>query len=250
MSKNILLIGDAGSGVDFIKNLCLLDPNIDKPEYINFKFLNDLYSKITFKNWPQYDNQTQYWNSRYGVDLCNNLNYNYYIKNQVNIHARAVFVNHSAFWNPKDLIPFQEEMDIVFLQPVSNPAILWQTRSYVEKTGVENLDNFSFSNRDIKQKEEYIENYGLDNYYKLNIMNMLDIRRKRLNEMSTLGLKTIEMDEVYAGSIRNTINQLNTTLNLSIPLKQAITLYNQWYSLHWNYNTTENWQWFLPQKHS
>lgn len=234
MNKHLLLIGDLGSGVNLVKNLCLLDKSFDCPWQDRYNFFLSTYKNSTLKNWLSYEHQTRFWKSRYGFDLSNTLDY----RDLTRIN-RTVFINHSAFWQQNQLDMFEHSCNMVLLAPMSDQGLRWQIRAYVEKKGIDKLHNFSFENEGL-EKPAYINKHGLENYYKFNVLNMYEIIKKRRDQLAKK-LTVFDMSNVYKG--HNDIVQYFNNCGLSIPPQLADNLYKEWYSKHWDYNTTDQWIW-------
>ena len=234
MNKHLLLIGDLGAGTNLVKNLCLLDKSYDCPWQDPFNFFLTMYKDTDFNNWLFYEDQTRFWQKRYGFDLSNNLE----SRDLKNIN-RTVFINHSAFWQQDQLDKLKDSCDIIFLAPMSDKGLRWQIRAYVVKKGIDKLHNFSFTNPSI-EKQSYIDQHGLENYYKFNVLNMYEIIKHRRDQLAKK-LTVFDMSNAYKG--HNDIVQYFNTLGTNIPTHLANELFNEWYSKHWDYTTTDQWMW-------
>lgn len=237
MPKHLLLIGDLGSGVNLVKNLCFLDTAFDCPWSNRYSTFKNGYKNSQLENWYAFEHKTRFWHSRYGFDLSNSLKFH----SKIAEIPRTVIINHSLFWEYENLDLYKSYCDVVFLAPLSDQGLRWQIRAFVEKNKIENLHNFSFADP-CREKTAYIQQHGLEQYYHFNLLNMYEIFKQRRDELADKIEHTFDMTPLYQG--RNQITEfLNSTFDLDIPADQAQHIYQLWHQLHWDYEQTDNWKW-------
>jgi hypothetical protein len=245
----IVVVGDLGSGVNFIKNLLLLDDLTDWPlvkidSRLDY-FLNEIYPN-TLKNnlstWLRHEYKLRQFDSRYKVDIANQYaDINTKQVQEISQNRKIIFLTHwpDTAIRLKSLYP---NIKIVSVYSNTYNEVLWQVKTYIDKVGIENLQNFSFPENIDKEKEKYINQTGKDAYYKFNVYNMINILKERSLKYK-LGY-SITINELLDDSIDNLVDGLNKYLNLNISYIDSGTLHNQWKNLHYSKTDVQNFKWF------
>ena len=243
MVKSILLLGDLGSGVNLIKNILFTDEKYKAP--FNKKILDSIYlnhdKNQLHKTWLEEEYATRNWKNYFGFDLSDEIPVN--LNQCLNqLKSKTIFVNHSCFFSESDrrTISTAENLRIIACIPKSEAGLQWQVRAYIEKKGIENLHNFSFEENIEKEKQQYIDTFGKENYYKLNILNFYEAVKNNRDSVKNFCLKNnfdiLNTEELYKGNydcLKN-ITSIDDT--------QAKTIFSRWLKLHWDYKDTENYE--------
>jgi hypothetical protein len=242
----VIVVGDLGSGVNMVKNVLLLSPQVDFPkisksrvEYIkNLVYPAQL--KNNLKKWTKFEYKLRNWKTRYQVDIAD-----FYADiNTVNVitasqHSYVVFITHwpDIAMQLKTKYP---NIQLVSLYAATDEELHWQINTYIEKVGIENLQNFSFLNDIDKQKIKYIDQHGINEYYKFNVINMFDVMKGRLPSYNLLPAHQISIGELHTFKW---LDQLHDFLNIELDLDQARSLVKTWQDfhqpIHWSKKTYE-----------
>jgi hypothetical protein len=70
---------------------------------------------------------------------------------------------------------------------------------------------------------------------------MYEICRRRRDDLVNK-VAVFDMSDVYQGN-NNVVDYLNEKFNINIPIDQANDVFDVWYRLHWNYDSTDDWKW-------
>lgn len=234
-SNIILTVGDLGAGTNLVKNVLLLSNDIDFPVSVKNRYqyiLDTVYPdkiKNNMSTWISYEYRLRNWKEWYGVDIADNFAD---ISNNITIErsqkSKLVFLTHT----PKIATTLKQKypsINIVYLYPESDFALKWQIKTYIDKLGIENLFNFSFSDDFENKKTQYIQKHGLDNYYAFNVLNMYEILKNRVDDYRALEGTGIEIGTLADG---DWVKNLSEKLNINLDVDLAIKLVNHWHSLH------------------
>jgi hypothetical protein len=241
----IIVIGDLGSGINLVKNTILLSPAVHWPydslnrfNYITTNAYPTLLKK-SMENWITYEYRFRQSKKFYGVDIADNfadIATTEVIKiSQTN---KIVFITHwcDTANQLKNLYP---GINIVTLYPNDDHELLWQIKTYVDKVGIGNIQNFSFFDDVKNQKYMYIDKFGIGSYYKFNISNMFHIMKNRVVDYKNISTNTIQIGKLPTGYW---IEQLNDTLTLNLNTNEAKNMVSIWHNLH-NNNSIYDYPW-------
>lgn len=237
----IIVVGDLGAGANFVKNTLLLSPSVDFPDAVGqrLQYICSLVYPPMLKNnlnkWISQEYRLRFWQQYYGVDIAD-----YY--NDINTpqlisasqHNKIVFLSHwpDTALKLKDLYP---GIKLVSLYPANENELRWQINAYIEKLGIQRLQNFTFLNDIEQQKNNYINNHGADAYYKLNVLNMFEILRDRINDYKNLPGYNLSIGRLQRN---DWATDLSKWLNIDIDPDQATALFETWHNLQ--PHSTEN----------
>jgi len=231
----IIVVGDLGSGVNMVKNVLLLSPEVDFPiapnsrlEYIkNLVYPDQL--KDNLKNWIKFEYKLRNWKSLYQIDIAD-----FYADIdtpkviEISQHSRIVFITH---W-PDIALQLKNKysnIKLIALYPKTDKDLQWQINTYIEKLGIERLQNFSFNDNIDQQKNNYISQYGIEEYYKFNVLNMFEIMQERADSYKNLPAYQIAISDLQNAEW---IDGLSEYLNINLNLDQAHSLINTWKDFH------------------
>ena len=231
----IIVVGDLGSGVNMVKNVLLLSPKVDFPnvnskrlEYIkNLVYPEQLRNNL--KNWIKLEYKLRNWKNLYQVDITdsyNDINTNAVI--EISQHSYIVFITHwpGIAMQLKNKYP---DIQLITLYPKTDKDLHWQINTYIEKLGIESLQNFSFNSNVDEQKNNYISQFGMEEYYKFNILNMFEIMKERSDSY-----KNLPAYQIAISDLQDTmwVDQLVNFLNIDLDLDQAHSLIKIWKDFH------------------
>lgn len=243
----ILVVGDLGSGVNFIKNVLLLGNNTDWPAAKGIDrmqyFFNEIYPlelKDHLTHWGKHEYKLRNFKSKYGVDTCDT--YNDINTPQVidaSNTSKIIFFTHWVDIANK-LKTLYPAIKIVSVSAHTEFEVLWQIKTYIDKFGIDRLHNFSFELNIADEKEQFISNYGLEEYYKFNVLNMFEILKQRAPEYN-IGYN-IPIASLLEESISSITAKLVEHTGSLIDIDRANMLHTRWKNLHhpvdWVYNCT------------
>jgi len=241
----IIVVGGLGAGANFVKNTLLLSPAVDFPgvvgtrlEYI-CSLVYPLMLKDNLNKWISQEYRLRRWLQHYGTDIADS--YRDINTPQViatSQHSKIVFLSHwpDTALKLKGLYP---GIKLVSLYPENDTELRWQINAYIDKLGIERLQNFTFLNDIEQQKNNYINEHGADSYYKLNVLNMFEILKDQINDYKNLpgynlSIGRLQRDDWAA--------ELSKWLNVDIDLYQATSLFKTWHGLQTH--ATEN-KWLI-----
>jgi hypothetical protein len=244
IEKNIIIVlGDLGSGVNFVKNVILLSPEVDFPFLINDTRLNFLtktaYPSILQQCPTQWLNQEyilRSWKKHYDTDISDNFDdLNTAKVRAVTQTKKIVFICH---WPhvADQLKSMYPGINIVSLYASTPGEVEWQVSMYIEKLGVEKMHNFSFDNHVEQQKQNYISQHGKQAYQKFNALNSYEIILRRKDSYKNSAYQTVNISQLQSDEW---IIPLAEKLNLTVDLTQAKELAATWRSC----NPTQTKQW-------
>lgn len=232
----MLVIADLGSAGNLVKNLLLLSEQTDWPladDRYNRILSQYRYSRNIFRNWLQIEGTLRFWQTKYRIDLSNNLDWATYADNCATTTWPIVFLNHSAFYQLDQLSNFVNKLKTIYVSPVTEFGLDWQIKSYCKKKGIDNLHDFTFDIDKENQINQYIELHGQNQYNELNISNMKEIVGSRQKEMQKLIPKFIPLEEIISGDIHNLHNLITEISQVDINFAQFSTVLTRWRKLHY-----------------
>lgn len=234
-SNIVIVVGDLGSGVNLVKNILLTSPDVDWPylESDRFNFLVKTSYPESLKSdmsqWVILESKVRLWGQLYGADIADE----YQDINTSTIIARSqthrlVFISHwcNIALELKKQYP---GIKIISLYPENFSELLWQVKTYIDKRGIDKIGNFSFADNIEQSKKNYIEQHGIDTYYKFNISNMVGIFNDRASQYKTLSNYTISIGELASPTW---VQRIAQQLNIKIDQLQATKLIDIWKNLH------------------
>lgn len=235
--KNIIIVlGDLGAGINFVKNTLLLSPDVDFAwqtiqSRVNFIVSSVYPSNLKEKpnNWIKHEYQLRSWKKIYGVDIADSYNdIDTESVRQVSQNKKIVFICHwpDIVNKIKKLYP---DINIISLYAATDEELEWQVSQYISKIGIQSLHNFSFEGNIQQQKEKYIFEHGIDAYQKFNALNMLEILKGRKNEFNRKDYKVLNIRALQSDSWVEDIAQ---HLNITIDAEQAHKLSTVWRELN------------------
>jgi hypothetical protein len=151
-------------------------------------------------------------------------------------HSQIAFLSHwpDTALKLKSLYP---GIKLVSLYPENDTELRWQINAYIEKLGIERLQNFTFLNNIEQQKNNYINKHGANAYYKLNVLNMFEILKDRINDYRDLPGYNLSIGRLQQN---NWAQDLGKWLNININPAQATALFETWHGLQ-THATENNW---------
>lgn len=237
VQKNIIIVlGDLGAGTNFVKNILLLSPQVDFPwnadcsrlEFIQQSVYPNVL-KTTTDSWVNFEYKLRSWQQFYGADIADNYqDINTEQVRQISQHSKIVFMCH---W-PDIVIKLKTkypDIKIVSLWAEDRQDIEWQVSQYISKVGPARLQNFSFESNVAEQKQNYIQNFGQENYIQFNALNMLEILEHRKNDYYSADYITIKISQLQS---TQWIKPVVDRLGLSVDLTQAGKLSDTWRNLN------------------
>jgi len=234
--KNIIVIvGDLGAGTNLVKNVLSLSPEVDFPNHIESRldYIKNLvypdYLKNNLNQWIKHEYKLRRWKEYYDADIADQYTDIGTTKViQTSQCSRIIFITHWV-----DIANALKQqypgIQLVSLYPKNDQELKWQISTYISKIGIENLNNFTFFNNIIQQKNNYIAKFGLDSYYQFNVLNMFEIMKERVNRFKQLPAHLITIGQLQTN---DWIFELSDFLNLKLNVDQAIELFVTWKNLH------------------
>ena len=239
------MVGVLGAGANIVKNLLLLG-NFHWPLQSNKyqTLLNQYPNNLQLQDWLSKEYFLRYWNKYYNIDLSDHLDYVAYEKNCKSVDLPIVFINHSAFYQESEFEKFSQNLDVLFVTPVSLFGLEWQIRAYVAKKTIELLHDFSFPDNKEASKKNFVEQHGLEAYYRFNVQNMKEIVDQRQKDF----IKRMTPSQIFP--LENLLTQsgdklcdyFNLRFNQNIDSHNFETVLSHWRSLHWPLDQTANWE--------
>lgn len=239
----MIVCADLGVAGNLVRNICLMSPEVHWPfEDNRLNRLIKQYPEYLLQEksrWLDVEYQNRFWQKEYGVDISDSVPENfseYYQK-----YRNVIWLNHSVFYNNSDLLRLSELEKPLFLYTDTIQGLEWQVRAYTEKKTVELLHDFTFPSDKKFEKEKFIELYGHDEYYKLNVTNMKEIFLKRNNNLKLKADNKISLESLILDSPKNVIDQIQNCFDVFID-NDACKLIKAWRNLHWKWDDTFNWK--------
>ena len=235
MNNIIIVLGDLGSGANFVKNTLLLSPDVDFPwnSLANrLKFITSTvypaHLKTTPSQWIKYEYQLRSWKTFYGADIADDY-YNIDTEQiqEITKNKKIVFLCHWPHIVQK-LKQQYPEITVVSLHAQTQQEVEWQASQYISKIGIENLQNFSFNDNVESQKKEFMTSHGNEQYYKFNALNMFEILQQRKDSYASVDYITIRIADLQSN---NWIVPVITKLGIELDLEQANKLFTTWQNL-------------------
>ena len=240
MVKDFLIIADLGAAGNLLRNLMLLGKT-DWPLPFDrlSRILNQYPIELTLNNWLNQEYQLRFWQYYYGLDLSNNLD-NTQFELLSAVELPRVWLNHTAFWQEEQFNWFSTHCNIVYVAPATLSGLEWQIRSYTSKKTLPLLYDFCFEHNQDQKKQEYVQQHGIDSYYKLNIENMKEIINQRQQQFWKKTPNGIKLELLLTGSPIQIYTAILQTTGLTIDTQQIEQVVTAWRKLHWN--DTADWE--------
>ena len=231
----IIVVGDLGAGANLIKNTLFLSPDVDFPmpvdERLNY-IKNNIYPSLLKNNlseWITYEYKLRTWQQWYNVDVSDYFSdistAKVIVKSQ---NYKIVFITHWPDIANK-LKTKYPGIKLVITSSNNKEQLQWQVDTYISKIGIDNLQNFSFPTDIEKNKQQYIDQHGIDAYHKFNILNMTEILERRIIEYKNLPGHHISVGDLGSG---NWIVALQNYLNITLNIESCQDLIETWKKLH------------------
>jgi hypothetical protein len=234
----IVVVGDIGSGVNLIKNLLIVPENtvwLGPPTNDRVTaIINTVYPtllKNDMTRWLDYEYLLRTWNKVLGVDIADSYaDIDTVQVRQYSQHKKIVFVTHwpEIAANLKTMYP---GITLISLYPNTINELAWQVKTYILKKSIETLQEFSFSTN--TEKLDYINKFGTESYYQLNVLNMIEIMWNRHVGYKNLPGHNLKISDLWSNdsSWLTNLQQVNPELNI---VKSSLIV-NNWKQLHnWN----------------
>jgi hypothetical protein len=240
MVKDILIIADLGAAGNLVRNLLLLSAQVDWPLPTDrYASILSQYQNLTdMSQWLDIEYKLRFWKNYYEVDMSDHLDFQIF-QQRKRMSSPVVYLNHSAFYQPVELEQFKNEVDILYIAPITKFGLDWQVRSYCEKKTVEKLHNFTFESDMEQQKYQFCKEHGHDAYYRLNITNFKEILKSRQKEFGTPDLP---LEMLLSESIIPILEIISQRVGVSIDTQQAEQVLAHWRQCHWLLSDTNNWK--------
>ena len=245
----IIVIGDLGAGTNLVKNILLLNEEVDWPNVPTDNRLNflketayPLHLKDNLTTWTSFEYKFRNFKGCYGVDVSDNYaDLNTQLVAEKSQNNKIIFVCHWPEYavRLKNIYP---SIKLVSLYPETNFELLWQIKTYIDKVSIEKLQNFSFGENIESQKAQYINTFGEDEYYKFNVLNMIEILNKRKDLYKNIDGYAIQINSLLAEDAW--IDDIGKFLNIKINKSNSLDLLNRWRSLHRPIEEIYNFKWF------
>jgi hypothetical protein len=233
MVKDFLVIADLGAAGNLLRNLMLLGKT-DWPLPIArlARILNQYPDDLKLNNWLEQEYRLRFWRQQYGLDLSDNLDHAQFEQLPV-VELPRVWLNHSAFWQQQQFDWFSTHCNIVYVAPSTQAGLEWQIRSYVGKKTLPLLHDFCFEHDRDQQRQEYIQQHGINAYYKLNVENMKEIINQRQQQFWHQIPNGIKLELLLTGSPTEIHNAIVQATGLKIEIQQIEQVVTAWRKLHW-----------------
>jgi hypothetical protein len=235
----ILIVGDLGSGINLVKNVISLDPNVDWPHRSGsstldrFNFIKQTAYPLSLKNnlsnWLTHEYKLRSWTHKYKVDISDNYaDIATPLVTTLSQDCTIVFMTH---WCEiaNQLLAQYPDIRIISVCADTQQELIWQIKTYIDKIGIDKLQNFSFVDNIETQKQIYIKSHGLDSYHRFNVLNMYEILKERSVTYCQLPGHKIAVAELHSP---HWVLKLNNQLQLDINVEQAANLIKIWDQLH------------------
>jgi len=249
MSKQILVLhADIGAAKNISKNICLLDESVFFPVNLQgmsrLDYLMKYLYPTNYRDWFRCEYRLkQYTDHGISMDLGDprvpgliplNQQLEKIIEQQ---HFILDLMDHNTALDLNQV----DYVKLLSIAPTTMFGLNWQIRAYTMKYGAGRMFNFTF------QDENYIEKFkqahGEEIWVTVNLCNFYDkVReRRRILNRSKLPVMPLELI-IWPERWPDLVDYLEKFFGLSIPKDQAYTLLNQWMSLHWPTEQTNDWE--------
>lgn len=242
MVKDIVVVADLGAAGNLVRNLIMLSDQVDWPlsPASRFDTISKQYNTVELKQWLSIEYRLRFWKQYYNVDLSDGIDLTLFqARNKTT--APAVYLNHTAFFQPDEYQALSQLVTTLYVAPVTEFGLRWQIRSYCEKKTVEKLHNFTFDNNIDQRREQYCQEHGTEEYFKLNIKNFFEIVGNRQQEF---GNPNITLETLLLESPDKVTQALCDHLNISIDTKLVEQILTKWRNCHWPIEKTNSWKYY------
>jgi hypothetical protein len=233
VEKNIvILVGDLGAGTNHLKNMLLLSQQTHWPrpfvesrlEYI----IQNIYTNETTSDWLTYEYRLRIWKQCYGVDISNDYaDINTPQVKEISQTQTVVFISHWPEIANRLKIKYPG-IRCIGLYPASQVGFSWQIKAYINKIGIDNLQNFSFLDNIESNKKQHIDQHGIDHYHKTNVLNMIEIMRERVGNYRDTSECSISIEDLISTTSNNVISSMIAFTGCEIDMTAAQILHNRW----------------------
>jgi hypothetical protein len=132
----------------------------------------------------------------------------------------------------------------ISLYPRTRAGLLWQIKTYIDKIGIENLQNFSFPDNIEENKKTYIDQHGLEQYYKFNVLNMVEIMQDRSNFYKSIDGHTIAIEDLVENNENLVLTEMIKYAGCNVDLTIAQKIHDHWKQLHKPSVEVNDYVWF------
>jgi hypothetical protein len=245
----VIIIGDLGAGSNVVKNILLLNKEFDWPNVQVLDRLSFIKESIYPVNlaskldeWLQFEYKFRKFNDYYGVDISDSYgDINTQLIVQKSQNKKIALLCHWPEFatNLKNKYPL---IKLVSLYPESKFDLLWQIKTYIDKVSIEKLQNFSFVDNVEAQRKQYMDKFGEEEYYKFNVLNMIEILNRRKESYKNIDGHAIKINSLLSDS--SWISKVGKFLNIELDETESIDLLNHWRNLHKPEQEIHDYKWF------
>lgn len=249
MVKKILVVhADIGAAKNIAKNLCLLDESVYFPvslrgmpridflcKYLYPSNYRDWFScEYVLKDYCAHGISMDLGDTRSGGLIPLNDHLVNVLKSQ---HFILDLMDHST---ALDLAQC-DYVRLLSIAPGTMFGLNWQIRAYTMKYGASRMFNFTF--RDETNIEKFKKKYGEQTWIDVNLCNFYDKVRDRRRILARSGLPMIPLELIiWPQRWPELLCCLEKFFNLEISRREAQILLEQWMSLHWPTEHTDDWE--------
>lgn len=249
MVKKVLVVhADIGAAKNIAKNLCLLDESVYFPVSLRglsrIDFLLQYLYPSDLKDWFACEYVLKNYNAHgIAMDLGDPRS-----GGLIPLNAHLVDVLRSQHFI-LDLMDHATALDLaqhdyvrlLSIAPSTMFGLNWQIRAYTMKYGASRMFNFTF--RDETNIEKFKSKHGEKIWIDVNLCNFYDIVRARRRILARSRLPVIPLELIiWPQRWPELLESLETWFGLEIPRREAYVLLQQWMSLHWPTENTDDWQ--------
>lgn len=246
--KVLVLHADIGAAKNIAKNVCLLDESIFFPVDLRgmsrLKFLLTFLYPSDYKDWFSCEYVLKGYHA-HGIEMdlgdprCGGLI-------PLNPYLSEILQSQHFIL---DLMDHQTAMALskvdytrlLAIAPTTMFGLNWQIRAYTMKYGAHRMFNFTF--KDSNNIEKFKDKFGESNWVDVNLCNFYDMVRYRRRILKTSGLTIMPLELIiWPERWPEMIDYLEKFFEIHIPRQQAMTLLEQWMSLHWPTEQTNDWE--------
>lgn len=248
IKKVLVLHADIGAAKNIAKNICLLDESIFFPVPLgNQSRLNYLLKYLyptDYKDWFSCEYRLKQYTA-HGIKMdLGDPRVDGLIP--LNPQITAIIQNQNFILDLMDHntaldLANQDYVKLLSIAPTTIFGLNWQIRAYTMKYGADRMFNFTFSNEESVKKFKQV--YGNDTWVDVNLCNFYDKVRERRRILNRSGLSVMPLELIiWPSNWPKLVDYLEQFFELIIPKNQAYTVLNQWMSLHWPTEETDNWE--------
>lgn len=253
MNNIILAVGDSGSAVNFIRNLITLSDRVHWPHnelprldcIINCAYPDSLRNNLN--NWMQCEYKLRNWEKAYDIDVSHEPNKSI-LTDKVHESLTQGHVAFMVHWiRYAEHIVKEINTKVITISPATEFGLRWQIRSFVEKCGIDNVPNYTFTDNVEEQRCTMINLQGIDYYRRLNVLNMYEIIKNRIVDYQDFGNTNgicVYLEELFSEqSFKLVVEKINNYFDIDIDIDTAMIVYKAWWQLHWPVEHTKDFIW-------